>query len=33
VPDGDGSHRIGSEELEALGPKLGEVGYAALRSR
>jgi DeoD family purine-nucleoside phosphorylase len=30
VPDGDGSRRIGAEELEALGPKLGELGYRAL---
>jgi uridine phosphorylase len=33
VPDGDGSRRIGPDELEALGPKLGELGYRALTSR
>jgi uridine phosphorylase len=30
VPDGDGTRRIGHEELEELGPKLGELGYRAL---
>jgi uridine phosphorylase len=30
VPDGDGTRRIGAEELEALGPKLGDLGYRAL---
>jgi uridine phosphorylase len=30
---GDGIRRIGAEELEALGPELGELGYRALTSR
>jgi uridine phosphorylase len=30
---GDGIRRIGPEELEALGPELGELGYRALTSR
>jgi uridine phosphorylase len=33
VPGSDGSRRLGAEKLEALGPKLGEIGYAAVRSR
>ena len=32
VPEEDGTRRIGAEELEALGPKLGELGYGALTS-
>jgi uridine phosphorylase len=30
VPGVGGTRRIGAEELEALGPRLGELGYAAL---
>jgi uridine phosphorylase len=30
---GDGIRRIGAQELEALGPELGELGYRALTSR
>ena len=30
VPGGDGSRRIEAEQLEALGPKLGQLGYAAV---
>jgi uridine phosphorylase len=32
VPAGEGIRRIGAEDLEALGPKLGELGYRAFRS-
>jgi uridine phosphorylase len=32
VPDGDGMRRLSEEELEALGVKLGKLGYAAVRS-
>jgi uridine phosphorylase len=33
VPAGDGSHRrIADDDLEALGPRLGELGYRALRT-
>ncbi|HEX2234551.1 MAG TPA: hypothetical protein VHG69_14430 [Thermoleophilaceae bacterium] len=30
VPDGGGTRRIGNEELEELGPRLGQLGYRAL---
>jgi uridine phosphorylase len=32
VPGENGSRRVGSEELEALGVRLGNAGYAALRN-
>ncbi len=33
VPSDDGSARVGQEELERLGERLGAAGYEALRSR
>src|SRR4051812_39493216 len=33
VPADDGSARVGTEELEAIGERLGAAGYEALRSR
>jgi uridine phosphorylase len=33
VPSDDGSARVGPEELEAIGERLGAAGYEALRSR
>jgi uridine phosphorylase len=33
VPGSNGSRRMGQDELEALGVRVGEAGYAALRSR
>jgi uridine phosphorylase len=32
VPSSDGSRRMGPEELQQLGVRVGEAGYAALRS-
>jgi hypothetical protein len=32
VPSSNGSLRMGSYELEQLGVRVGEAGYAALRS-
>ncbi|HEY1360278.1 MAG TPA: hypothetical protein VGF21_18400 [Thermoleophilaceae bacterium] len=33
VPSGDGAARVGPEELEELGRRVGAAGYEALRSR
>jgi purine-nucleoside phosphorylase len=33
VPDQDGARRMSAEEFAALGVRIGEAGYAALRSR
>jgi hypothetical protein len=33
VPGSNGSRRMSQEELEELGVRIGEAGYAALRSR
>ena len=33
VPASNGSRRMGPDELEQLGVRVGEAGYAALRSR